>query len=159
MSQFYVNSSSVNPPPPPSNVATLYIEDTGTATPAENNLNVIGGTGITTAGSGSTITINVKNGGFTWIETSTNLAIPAQTGVFCTAALTITLPPALATGITVIIYADTASTVTIQAASGQMIQFGNQTSISTGSITSTAQGNIVELVYRLTTFLNTDLKV
>lgn len=38
-------------------VATTYTADSGSATPAANNLNVLGGTGIDTSGSGSTLTI------------------------------------------------------------------------------------------------------
>jgi hypothetical protein len=39
-------------------VATTYTEDAGTAIPATGNLNILGGTGINTAGSGDTVTIN-----------------------------------------------------------------------------------------------------
>ena len=38
-------------------LTTLYTEDTGTATPMGGNLNVVGGPGISTSGSGNTITI------------------------------------------------------------------------------------------------------
>ena len=38
-------------------VATTYTADSGSATPAANNLNVLGGSGIDTSGSGSTLTI------------------------------------------------------------------------------------------------------
>lgn len=40
-------------------VATTYTEDTGTATPSANNLNVLGSGSITTSGSGSTITTSL----------------------------------------------------------------------------------------------------
>lgn len=39
-------------------VATTYVADSGSAVPAANSLNVIGGTGIVTSGSGSTLTIS-----------------------------------------------------------------------------------------------------
>lgn len=42
-----------------SSVATLYTENSGTATPAANNLNVLGTGSITTAGAGSTITVEL----------------------------------------------------------------------------------------------------
>jgi hypothetical protein len=38
-------------------IATSYVEDTGTAVPATNVLHIVGGTGISTAGAGSTVTI------------------------------------------------------------------------------------------------------
>ena len=149
MSQIIKNLAS-GPVPP--TVATLYTENVGTAIPAANNLNVLGGTGITTSGSGNTILINVVNGGFTWIETATNLGATAQTGIFCTAALTITLPPtgSLIIGATILIYVDTASPVIIQANTGQFIQVGNLSSTASGTATSTAIGNILYLVFRPT---------
>jgi hypothetical protein len=147
MSQFFQSSTSAPPPP---TVATQYTENTGVAVPAANNLNVLGGTGITTSGSGNTILINVVNGGFTWIETATNLGATAQTGIFCTAALTITLPPtgSLIIGATILIYIDTSSPVIIKANTGQFIQVGNLSSTASGTSTSTAIGNILYLVFR-----------
>lgn len=147
MSQIIKNLASG--PVPPS-VATLYTENTGTATPAANNLNVVGGTGIATSGFGDTITINVINGGFTWIETAISLGITAQVGVFCTAALTISLPPSgsLSIGATVIVYVDTTDPVVIQANAGQSIEISQNLSSVAGTATSTTQGNIVTLVFR-----------
>jgi len=52
MSQIRFSASST-----PS-IATSFTTDSGTATPAANNINVLGGVGITTTGSGSTITIS-----------------------------------------------------------------------------------------------------
>ncbi len=147
MSQVIKNLAS-GPVPP--TVPTLFVEDIGNAVPAANILNVIGGTGIQTSGSGNTITINVVNSGFTWIETSTSIGITAQTGVFCNAALTITLPTTvgLTIGSTVIIYVDTASSVVIQANTGQTIEISQTLSTVGGNATSTAQGNIVTLVFK-----------
>jgi hypothetical protein len=39
-------------------IPTTFTENSGTATPALNNLNILGASGITTAGSGSTVTIS-----------------------------------------------------------------------------------------------------
>lgn len=44
-------------------VATIYTADAGSATPSGGNLNILGGTGVTTSGAGSTITINATNAG------------------------------------------------------------------------------------------------
>lgn len=43
---------------PAGGLTTLYTENTGTATPSAGNLNVLGTNGISTTGSGNTITIN-----------------------------------------------------------------------------------------------------
>lgn len=66
MSQIIKNSGSSGPVPP--TVATQYTEDTGTAIPAANNLNIFANdttannpNGITTTGSGSTVTILLTN--------------------------------------------------------------------------------------------------
>ncbi len=65
MSQFFLNS--VNGPIPPQ-VPTTFNENTGTATPAANILNIVGGTttalnnnGITTVGAGNTVTVELTN--------------------------------------------------------------------------------------------------
>lgn len=42
-------------------VPTTFTADTGSATPALNNLNVLGGTGIDTTGAGSTLTISIDS--------------------------------------------------------------------------------------------------
>jgi hypothetical protein len=66
LSQIYKNLSGGGTLPP--NVPTTFTEDSGTAVPAANNLNIVGGTstanvanGIQTVGSGSTVTINLTN--------------------------------------------------------------------------------------------------
>lgn len=58
MSQFWVNASGSTPP----EVATTYIADVGSATPALNILNVLGGTNASTSASGNTIIINATPG-------------------------------------------------------------------------------------------------
>jgi hypothetical protein len=54
MSQFFTNLSGSNLP---SNIPTTFTENSGTAIPAANNLNIVGSNGIQTSGSGSTVTI------------------------------------------------------------------------------------------------------
>ena len=58
MSQ-YTQGSTFAPPPP--TVANQYVTDAGTAVPALNILNVLGGANIGTTGAGNTVTINLDN--------------------------------------------------------------------------------------------------
>lgn len=147
MSQFYVSSSSGSLPP---SVATSYVTDDGIAIPSGNILNVLGGDGIETKGSGDTITVNVINDGFPWTDEGSDFVALPQRGYFCTAGLTATLTSLLLqTGTTVIIYVDTVSPVIIQAAPGQQIEISGNLSTVGGAATSTGQGNIVQLVFRV----------
>lgn len=146
MSQFFqtVNESNI-----PSDVATSYVTDLGTAVPLAHILNVLGGDGIQTEGSGNTVTIKVINLGFPWTEESTDFVAIPQNGYFCNASLTVFLPSiGIVTGSTVIIYIDTASPVIIQADVFQQIEISNTLSSFGGMATSTAQGNVVELVFK-----------
>jgi hypothetical protein len=148
MSQFYVGVSAGSLPP---SVPTSFLLDDGnTAIPLANVLDVLGGSGtFTSLGASNQIKINVVNDGFPWSDEAISFAAMAQNGYFCTAALTVTLPTAaLVTGSTVIIYVDTASPVILQAGAGQQIEISQTLSSVTGTATSTAQGNIVTLVYR-----------
>lgn len=63
---------------PAGGIATLFTEDTGTASAMAGNLNVFSGTGITTTGSGNTITISVDDTIATIYTENTGTAIPAS---------------------------------------------------------------------------------
>jgi hypothetical protein len=52
----------------PPYVATSYVENSGTAIPVANVLNILGGAGITTSGTGNTVTVSLT-GGLSAIET------------------------------------------------------------------------------------------
>lgn len=78
MSQIYKSGTS-GPPLNPT-IPTQFTEDTGTAIPALNNLNIVGADGIKTIGSGSTVTVGFNKG------TNTTLGIATST------ILTITPP-------------------------------------------------------------------
>ena len=55
-------------------VPIQFTTDSGMAVPAANNLNVFGGTGASTSGAGSTITVNVTDTGVDWnvVTSATN---------------------------------------------------------------------------------------
>lgn len=150
MSQFFQNSSSIAPPP---TSLTQFTFDDGTHTlVAANNVNVNSGTGVNITANpdlSSSFIVNVINDGFPWSDQAVSFAAQKQNGYFCTAALTVTLPTAgLVTGSTIIIYVDTSSAVVLQAGAGQSIEISQTLSTVAGTATSTAQGNIVTLVYR-----------
>ena len=147
MSQIIKNLAS-GPVPPA--VATSYVTDNGTAVPALNILNVIGGTGAITSGAGNTITITVKTEGFGWSEKNAAFNAAVQNGYFCNAALTATLPASggLAIGATIIFFVDTAAGVTVQAGAGEMIQIGSTISVPGGTAVSNKLGDELELVFK-----------
>ena len=86
--------------------------------------------------------------GLTWTDQATSFTAAAYNGYFATAALTATLPTSPSEGQTITIYADTGSSVVVQAATGQTIRIGASASSSGGTATSATQGNSVTLVYR-----------
>ena len=108
-------------------------------------------TGTVTIGYASpNITLDVPGAGTAWSEKAINFNAVVNNGYFCTAALTVTLPTGVL-GDTIIINADTAGIITIQAAAGQTIRIGNSASAVAGTIASTKQGDSVTLVYRAST--------
>lgn len=146
-----IKSLAAGPVPP--SVATSYVTNNGTAIPVANVLNVLGdNTTATTSASGNTITVKVIDDGFTWSEQATSFNIAVENGYFVTAAATASLPPTagLTIGNACIIYVDSASSVTIQANTGQFIQYGQSSSVSGGTLASNAIGSTVELIFRPT---------
>lgn len=80
-----------------------FTEDVGVAVPVANNLNIVGGIGISTSGSGDTVTINATSGGFTWTPVTSvdnTVILVAQNGYIAKggAQVIFQLPAAAAVG-------------------------------------------------------------
>lgn len=147
MSEFHIISTS-SPPPPA--VPTSFVTDDGIAIPVLNILNVLGGNGATTSGSGNTVTITVINDGFVWSEQNGDFNASVQNGYFCNASLTVTLPASggLILGNTIIIYNDFGVNIVVQAGVGEAIQFADTATIAGGTLTSSTKGDSIELVFK-----------
>ena len=122
-------------------IATTYTADTGSATPAANNLNILGGPGVTTSASGSTVTIN----SVVFTDQSASTAILSDSGSFCTngAGIILDLPAAPSQGELIEVVCTTANAVAIDAPVGDFIRAGALITSSGGTLTSTAIGDSV----------------
>lgn len=121
-------------------VATTYTCDTGSATPATNNLNVLGGVNCTTTGSGSTVTVDVQGIGTTWIEvTGTSVSAAINTGYILNNAglVTVNLPGTFAVGDEIRLAGKGAGLWVADNPAGDVIHFGNQDTSSGGTVTAT----------------------
>lgn len=122
---------------------TITGDSGGALSPTANNWNIFGGPGVTTSGSGSTLTINSV------VFTDTTAAtLAVDNGYFATAAGTYVLPGAPVQGEIVIIVCDTAGAVVVDAPSTHLIRLGNQITSAGGTMTSTAIGDSLTLRYR-----------
>lgn len=124
-------------------VPIQFTADTGTAAPSSGNINILGGPGVTTNASGSTVTIN----SVVFTDT-TALTMTSDNGYYATSAGTYGLPTSPAQGEMVIIVADTAGAVVVDAPSTHLIRIGNQITSAGGTLTSTAIGDSLTLRYR-----------
>ena len=129
MSQFFVNSSSGGG----GGGATQFTEDVGVAVPAAGNINVLGGSGISTAGSGSTITISVKNS-TTDTGQTVNLQTITLSTISCAAAGTYFFTTQLA-----------AYTTAQDSAGGQLY-----TTVVSDGVTATVVGDTDSIAHRST---------
>lgn len=133
--------------------ATQFDEDTGSAVPAAGILNVVGGSGITTSGSGNTITISAVSSGFTWntITSADNVKqIVKENGYITTGGVlcTLLLPAAPTIGDTFIVTGFSALWQ-IQQNALQQIYLGSKVTTAgvIGSLTSTHALDHVQIVY------------
>lgn len=121
---------------------TITGDSGGALSPVANNWSILGGPGVTTSGSGSTLTINSVV--FT-DQTATTLT--SDSGTFATAAGAYVLPASPAQGELIEIVA-LAAGIIVTANTGQEIRLGNTISSSAGTATSTAEGDVLVMRYR-----------
>lgn len=109
------------------------------------------GTGVSISSVSGAITINAIGGGLTWSTVTAGTASPAvNTGIIANHAATacvITLPATAAIGSIIAVQSLAASGgFTLTANTGQTIQFGNVSTSSGGSLSSTDAGDAVWVV-------------
>lgn len=122
---------------------TITGDSGGALSPSSGNWNILGGPGVTTSGSGSTLTINSV------VFTDTTAAtLAVDNGYFATAAGTYTLPAAPAQGELVCIFCDTTGAVAVTANTGQVIRLGSSVTATAGNLTSNARGDTLTLRFR-----------
>lgn len=125
---------------------TITGDSGGSLAPTAGNWNILGGPGVTTSGSGSTLTINSVP--FTDITAQT---LVVDNGYFATAAGTYPMPATAAQGEIIIVICDTSGVVVLDCPALNFIRIGNTITSSGGTISSTAQGDSVTLRYRAST--------
>ena len=144
MSQAGVISVTATP-----SVPTSFV--TGTAVPVANVLNIEGGVGAETSGSGNTIVVTVTGGSFTWNEvtgTSETLAIANGYVANNAGLVTLTLPTTAVFGSTIQIVGKGVGLFKIAQNAGQTINViaSSTTTGVSGSLTAIEQFASIELV-------------
>lgn len=122
---------------------TITGDSGGALSPSSNNWNILGGPGVTTTGSGSTLTINS-----TVFTDTTATTMAVDNGYFATAAGTYNLPATAAQGELITIVCDTAGAVVVDAPALNFIRVGSSITAASGTATSNAIGDSLTLRYR-----------
>lgn len=134
-----------------SDVNTLTGDSGGAISPSSGNINLLGGTGLSTVGSGSTITFNVTGAGLEFTEvTGTSQAMAINVGYILNnvGLVTATLPSTAALGSVIAVVGKGSGGWRIAQNAGQTIHQNstNSTTGAGGSVSSTAQYNCAFLV-------------
>lgn len=137
-------------------VAVSVTTDSGSAVPSSGVLTVVGGTGCTTAGAGSTVTINAADPGLPFVEaTGATQAISVNTGYIANYAtlLTFTLPASATVGDRVRVIGLGDGGWKIAQNASQYIQWDEASTTTTGAggyLSSTDDHDSVELICTVT---------
>lgn len=121
---------------------TSLTGDTGTAFPSGGTISIVGGPGVTTSGSGNTITI----ASVIWSNAGGPVTVLPDSGTFDVVGTTITLPAAPVQG-EECRFVSVATPTVIQAVGAQTIQIGTAISSVAGTCTGANVGDSVVLVY------------
>jgi len=125
---------------------TITGDSGGALSPTAGNWNILGGPGVTTSGSGSTLTINSV------VFTDTTAAtLVVDNGYNATAAGTYPMPASATQGELIIVFCDTAGAVVLDCPALNFIRIGSLITSSGGTVTSTSIGDSLTLRYRLST--------
>lgn len=125
-----------------SGVETLT-SDSGVATEAAQNIDVVGGPGITTSASGDTLTIN----SVVYSDISGAIGAFSDNGYFCTAATVLTLPASPSQGEIVEVLCGDAGPIIVTANTGQFIRHNQVITASAGTATNSAIGDSLIMRY------------
>lgn len=87
---------------------------------------------------------------FVWSDNSGAFLAVSNHGYFLTGASTVTLPASPSQGDVVKLIADTTGSIVITANTGQSIRFAENISSVAGTVTNSARGDTMSLVYRTT---------
>lgn len=130
---------------------TITGDSGGALSPTAGNWNIFGGTGISTSGSGSTLTINSTGGGFAWVDvTGTSASMVVNHGYLADNAglVTLTLPATAVQFSALAIAGHGAGGWTIAQNANQKIIFGSSATTTGvgGSLSSTNANDVVFLL-------------
>ena len=122
---------------------------TGALQSASTNISTSGYVLTSTGASSLPSWQSIPGGTQSWIDESSSFNALAKTGYFVSNTATATLPASPAQGDTISFAVDTTNVLTIQANTGQSIRVGSAVSASAGTCYSSAHGDSITLVYRL----------
>lgn len=124
---------------------TITGDTGGSLSPTLGNWDIVGGPGVTTSGSGSTLTIN----SVVFTDQGGSGSVTSDSGSFVTGAFTMTLPASPAQGEVCEFVATSAAALVVDAPSTHLIRIGNAVSSAGGTATSgSLAGDALVLRYR-----------
>lgn len=119
-----------------------FNEDSGSAVPSSGAISILGGPGVRTTGSGSTVTISSVE----FNDVSAPQGTNSDTGYFTSGSFALTLPAAPGQGDTIQVGCVTAGVI-LTANAGQTIRIGTGISSTAGTATSQTDGDSLILRY------------